>query len=52
MRSCAMPSGRRCPRPSGNVIDPLVVTEKYGTDAVRMALLVAAAPGTDIDALR
>ena len=23
----------------GNVIDPLVVTEKYGTDAVRMALL-------------
>jgi len=32
----------------GNVIDPLVVTEKYGTDAVRMALLSGAAPGTDI----
>ena len=32
----------------GNTIDPLVVTEKYGTDAVRMALLIAAAPGTDI----
>ena len=32
----------------GNVIDPLVVTEKYGTDAVRMALLMGAAPGTDI----
>jgi valyl-tRNA synthetase len=32
----------------GNVIDPLVVTEQYGTDATRMALLVAAAPGTDI----
>ena len=32
----------------GNTIDPLVVTEKYGTDAVRMALLLAAAPGTDI----
>jgi len=32
----------------GNVIDPLEVTEKYGTDAVRMALLAAAAPGTDI----
>jgi valyl-tRNA synthetase len=30
------------------VIDPLVVTEKYGTDAVRMALLQGAAPGTDI----
>ena len=32
----------------GNVIDPLVVTEQYGTDAVRMALLTGAAPGTDI----
>ncbi len=32
----------------GNVIDPLMVTEEYGTDAVRMALLTAAAPGTDI----
>ena len=32
----------------GNVIDPLVVTEEYGTDAVRMALLMGAAPGTDI----
>jgi valyl-tRNA synthetase len=32
----------------GNVIDPLVVTPKYGTDAVRMALLMGAAPGTDI----
>ncbi|MCS7282997.1 MAG: valine--tRNA ligase, partial [Anaerolineae bacterium] len=32
----------------GNVIDPLEVTEKYGTDAVRMSLLMGAAPGTDI----
>ena len=32
----------------GNVIDPLEVTEKYGTDAVRFALAVSAAPGTDI----
>jgi valyl-tRNA synthetase len=32
----------------GNTIDPLVVTEKYGTDAVRLALLLGAAPGTDI----
>ena len=32
----------------GNVIDPLVVTPKYGTDAVRLALLMGAAPGTDI----
>ncbi len=32
----------------GNVVDPLVVTEQYGTDAVRMALLTGAAPGSDI----
>ena len=32
----------------GNVIDPLEVTEQYGTDAVRFALAISAAPGTDI----
>jgi len=32
----------------GNVIDPLEITEEYGTDAVRMSLLLGAAPGTDI----
>jgi len=32
----------------GNTVDPIIVTEQYGTDAVRMALLTAAAPGTDI----
>ena len=32
----------------GNTIDPLVVTAKYGTDAVRLSLLLGAAPGTDI----
>jgi valyl-tRNA synthetase len=32
----------------GNTIDPLEVTQKYGTDAVRMSLLLGAAPGTDI----
>jgi valyl-tRNA synthetase len=32
----------------GNVIDPLVVTEKYGTDAVRMSLLQGAAPTADV----
>jgi len=32
----------------GNTVDPLIVTEKYGTDAVRFALLRGAAPGTDI----
>jgi valyl-tRNA synthetase len=32
----------------GNVVDPLVINDKYGTDAVRFGLLVAAAPGNDI----
>ena len=32
----------------GNVIDPLVIMDKYGTDAVRIALLLSAAAGTDI----
>src|SRR5271154_4120018 len=32
----------------GNTIDPLVLNDKYGTDAVRFALLVSAAPGNDI----
>jgi valyl-tRNA synthetase len=32
----------------GNTIDPLVINQKYGTDAVRFALLVSAAPGGDI----
>ena len=32
----------------GNVVDPLEVTEKYGTDAVRFTLAIMAAPGTDV----
>jgi valyl-tRNA synthetase len=32
----------------GNTIDPLLINEKYGTDAVRFALLVSAAPGADV----
>jgi len=32
----------------GNVIDPIEITERYGTDAVRFALASSAAPGTDI----
>ncbi|HEY3768258.1 MAG TPA: valine--tRNA ligase [Candidatus Angelobacter sp.] len=32
----------------GNVIDPIGVTEKYGTDAVRFTLASMASPGTDI----
>ncbi len=32
----------------GNVIDPLGVAETYGTDAVRMALIIGNLPGNDI----
>jgi valyl-tRNA synthetase len=32
----------------GNTIDPLVINDKYGTDAVRFALLSCVAPGGDI----
>ncbi|MEO8097469.1 MAG: valine--tRNA ligase [Acidobacteriota bacterium] len=32
----------------GNTIDPIIINEKYGTDAVRFALLISAAPGGDI----
>ena len=32
----------------GNVIDPIDMTNKYGTDAVRFALVVAAGQGSDV----
>ena len=32
----------------GNVIDPIEVIEKYGTDATRFTLAAMASPGTDI----
>ena len=32
----------------GNVMDPIEIIEKYGTDAVRFTLAAMAAPGTDI----
>ena len=32
----------------GNVLDPIEITEKYGTDAVRFTLASMASPGTDI----
>ena len=32
----------------GNVIDPLLIMDQYGTDACRIALLISAAAGADI----
>ncbi len=42
------PHGVKMSKTRGNVVDPLEVIEKYGTDALRFTLAVAAAPGTDI----
>jgi len=39
---------RKFSKSLGNTIDPLDITEKYGTDALRMSLLVAVAPGQDL----
>ncbi len=40
--------GKKMSKTRGNTVDPLEITEKYGTDAVRMALLTACTPGSDI----
>ncbi|MDD2935049.1 MAG: class I tRNA ligase family protein, partial [Candidatus Pacebacteria bacterium] len=39
---------RKFSKSLGNAIDPLDMIEKYGTDALRMSLIVAVAPGQDI----
>ncbi len=39
---------RKMSKSLGNIIDPLDMTAKYGTDALRFALVFNTAPGTDI----
>ncbi len=41
-------SGKKMSKSLGNVIDPLLMMDKYGTDALRFALMVQAHPGKDI----
>jgi len=39
--------GQKMSKSKGNVVDPLVMTEKYGTDALRMSLVYGIAPASD-----
>ncbi len=39
--------GRKISKSLGNNIDPIEITEKYGTDALRMSLIIGSAPGND-----
>jgi valyl-tRNA synthetase len=41
--------GRKMSKTIGNVIDPLEVMDKYGTDALRFTLLVGSTPGQDVN---
>ena len=41
--------GQKMSKTKGNVIDPLVVMDKFGTDALRFTLLVGSSPGNDMN---
>ncbi|MFN2159668.1 MAG: valine--tRNA ligase, partial [Anaerolineales bacterium] len=41
--------GRKMSKTAGNVIDPLVVMDELGTDALRFTLLVGSTPGNDMN---
>jgi len=40
--------GQKMSKSKGNGVDPLVMSEKYGTDALRMSLVFAIAPASDV----
>ncbi len=39
--------GRKMSKSLGNSLDPIEVAKQYGTDALRMSLIIGAAPGND-----
>ena len=42
-------TGRKMSKTYGNVIDPLEIIERYGTDALRFTLLTGSSPGNDMN---
>ncbi|MCX6701589.1 MAG: valine--tRNA ligase [Candidatus Zambryskibacteria bacterium] len=40
--------GQKMSKSTGNVINPMTLTEKFGTDALRMGLIVGNTPGTSL----
>ena len=42
-------NGRKMSKSLGNVIDPLVLLDEYGTDALRFTLLTGSTPGKDMN---
>lgn len=40
--------GKKMSKSLGNIIDPVEMIEKYGTDATRLSLVLQNAPGTDL----
>ncbi|HUN23135.1 MAG TPA: valine--tRNA ligase [Anaerolineales bacterium] len=41
--------GRKMSKTTGNVIDPLVVIDEFGTDSLRFTLLTGGTPGNDLN---
>ncbi len=44
---CVDSKGQKMSKSKGNVIDPLTMTEKYGTDALRFSLVYGIGPASD-----